>query len=611
MAEHGGDGEHLPLLVAAGWQGGESPTANRTVVIECPNCGGKGSPLLAAGKPAAGKAEARVEVSCAGNLRGESHPAGCPWGVTGALLLADMFGIGSLALPGIRNVHDVGGLSLVATGCMAAAVLICMLKLLALPGSAFEQTSLLPPREETGGFTTGLVALMNLCFAFGGQASVNWMRYLSAMNKRSEFKKAAELADACMTAAYVVLAVTAYWKLGNSFDTSLPITSIFSRSAWTVLMNVCLLARCLVAYILNINVFTDLVTRSLPPAALAAVERVTGEQAAPRACWACVSLVGLAFSFAVAWTTPFFSTVLAFIAVCGDVLAPYTLPALFALLLLDDLPRLERGLLKAIIPLSALFAAFGLVAAMMDLVARLSQRAIRGEMPGCRPACFGSIAGRLAARHALPAAAPLPGARSAARATGARGPARSGLRTSEPLVPWGEWRCDVQPTLQSHPRAEADVDVPLEEAWDLWENRELIPNWMPWITSVRVLAEDPRMSRWTLSWFQFGRQWEFSWLALNMTPMRHQKIHWRSVPGSVGGSLGSALEVANRGQIRFSRRSPGACTVRLTISYEVPGPMAPFANLLKPIVEGVLEKDMQRFAAFALEQTKQKPANTG
>lgn len=54
------------------------------------------------------------------------------------------------------------------------------------------------------------------------------------------------------------------------------------------------------------------------------------------------------------------------------------------------------------------------------------------------------------------------------------------------------------------------------------------------------------MSRWTLSTFQFNRQWEFSWMALNMTPLKHQKIHWRSVPGTVGGSLGSALEVANR-----------------------------------------------------------------
>jgi len=58
--------------------------------------------------------------------------------------------------------------------------------------------------------------------------------------------------------------------------------------------------------------------------------------------------------------------------------------------------------------------------------------------------------------------------------------------------------------------------------------------------------DDPRLSRWTLSTFQFNRQWEFSWLALNLTPLRNQKIHWRSVPGSVGGSLGSALEVANR-----------------------------------------------------------------
>lgn len=31
-----------------------------------------------------------------------------------------------------------------------------------------------------------------------------------------------------------------------------------------------------------------------------------------------------------------------------------------------------------------------------------------------------------------------------------------------------------------------------------------------------------------------------------MTPLKNQKIHWRSVPGSTGGSLGSGLEVANR-----------------------------------------------------------------
>lgn len=62
----------------------------------------------------------------------------------------------------------------------------------------------------------------------------------------------------------------------------------------------------------------------------------------------------------------------------------------------------------------------------------------------------------------------------------------------------------------------------------------------------RPPQDDPRLSRWTLSTYQFNRQWEFSWLALNLTPLRNQKIHWRSVPGSTGGSLGSSLEVQNR-----------------------------------------------------------------
>ena len=39
--------------------------------------------------------------------------------------------------------------------------------------------------------------------------------------------------------------------------------------------------------------------------------------------------------------------------------------------------------------------------------------------------------------------------------------------------------------------------------------------------------------------------------------------------GSTGGSLGSGIDIANRGQIRFYRKSPASCAVKLTISYEV------------------------------------------
>ncbi len=43
----------------------------------------------------------------------------------------------------------------------------------------------------------------------------------------------------------------------------------------------------------------------------------------------------------------------------------------------------------------------------------------------------------------------------------------------------------------------------------------------------------------------------------------------------------AGLEVANRGQIRFARRGANACNVSLTISYEVPDVLAPFANVRK------------------------------
>jgi uncharacterized membrane protein len=72
-------------------------------------------------------------------------------------------------------------------------------------------------------------------------------------------------------------------------------------------------------------------------------------------------------------------------------------------------------------------------------------------------------------------------------------------------------------------------------------------------------------------------------MALNMTPLKFQKIHWRSVPGSSGGSLG-ALEVQNRGQIRFMRKGPEKCAIKLTISYEVPNVLVPFANVSKGVI---------------------------
>ena len=178
---------------------------------------------------------------------------------------------------------------------------------------------------------------------------------------------------------------------------------------------------------------------------------------------------------------------------------------------------------------------------------------------------------------------------------------------------------------------------------------------------TQVLPEDERLSKWTLSTHQFGRDWEFSWISQNMTPIPLQKIHWRSVQvsialyghmtwpeqctscdvsmlcegaaasqacacvsqdsydqrmsslgqrsctlqGSSGGSLGSSIDIANRGQIRFYRKSATTCTVKLTISYEVPPVLAPVAGALTPIVESILSTDLKRFANLAAQEPLQ------
>jgi len=150
--------------------------------------------------------------------------------------------------------------------------------------------------------------------------------------------------------------------------------------------------------------------------------------------------------------------------------------------------------------------------------------------------------------------------------------------------------------------ASTDVDVPLEEAWALWDDREQIPTWMPWISSVKVEEDDPKRSRWTLQTHQFGQDWTLSWLAMNMAPIPQQKIHWRSVEGS--NSAG--IEVSNRGSIRFFRRTPTSCNVTLTISYEVPDVLAPFGNALQPLVESIIGADMERFAKYAKEVSPSK-----
>ncbi|XP_051209720.1 uncharacterized protein [Lolium perenne] len=139
--------------------------------------------------------------------------------------------------------------------------------------------------------------------------------------------------------------------------------------------------------------------------------------------------------------------------------------------------------------------------------------------------------------------------------------------------------------------AEIEVDVPCSVAYQCYSERETIPQWMPFISTVQILEDKPDLSRWTLKYAILGQDVEFSWLARNMTPTKDQKIHWRSLEG-----------LPNRGAVRFFPKSPSSCRVQLTVAYEVPEILNPVASALKPFLEGLLFNGLERFVAYAKQQ---------
>ncbi|PKA52697.1 hypothetical protein AXF42_Ash001678 [Apostasia shenzhenica] len=101
-----------------------------------------------------------------------------------------------------------------------------------------------------------------------------------------------------------------------------------------------------------------------------------------------------------------------------------------------------------------------------------------------------------------------------------------------------------------------EADVPCSVAYKCYSNRELIPNWMPFISSVKVLKDKPDLSRWSLKYEVFGQDVEFSWLARNMQPIPNQKIHWRSLEG-----------LPNRGAVRFYPKGASSCRIEVRMTY--------------------------------------------
>ncbi|ESW17109.1 hypothetical protein PHAVU_007G211200 [Phaseolus vulgaris] len=79
-----------------------------------------------------------------------------------------------------------------------------------------------------------------------------------------------------------------------------------------------------------------------------------------------------------------------------------------------------------------------------------------------------------------------------------------GFKRFSPVMEWQDCTVKMQ------------IDVPISVAYACYSDREAIPKWMPFISSVKILPDKPDLSRWTLKYKAFGRDIEFSWLARNM-----------------------------------------------------------------------------------------------
>jgi uncharacterized membrane protein len=133
---------------------------------------------------------------------------------------------------------------------------------------------------------------------------------------------------------------------------------------------------------------------------------------------------------------------------------------------------------------------------------------------------------------------------------------------------------------------QVEVDVPIEQVWNLWSDLEQMPRWMKWIDSVHILEDNPDLSRWKLATGSL----EFSWLSRILQIEPNQIIQWESVDG-----------LPNRGAIRFYDRH-GSSIVKLTVAYAIPGLLGQLMDnlFLGRVVESTIQADLERFREYAL-----------
>lgn len=121
-----------------------------------------------------------------------------------------------------------------------------------------------------------------------------------------------------------------------------------------------------------------------------------------------------------------------------------------------------------------------------------------------------------------------------------------------------------------------EIAAPVDQVWAVWSDLEAMPKWMRWIESVVTEPGNPDLTDWTLA----AQGFRFHWKARITERVEAQQLHWQSVGG-----------LPTKGAVRFYPQGAALTAVKLTVSYELPGVLAP---LMEPsILGGIVTKELQ------------------
>jgi uncharacterized membrane protein len=132
------------------------------------------------------------------------------------------------------------------------------------------------------------------------------------------------------------------------------------------------------------------------------------------------------------------------------------------------------------------------------------------------------------------------------------------------------------------------IRAPVAQVWLLWSDLEAMPLWMRWIESV-VTLDDPNLTEWTLA----AQGFRFQWQARITNRVEKQQLNWESVRG-----------LPTKGAVRFYPEGDHQTAVKLTVSYELPGVLAPLmdSSMLGGLVSKELQANLDRFRDLVEER---------